>query len=164
MIIVFIIASAESHGFVYIQDWENHKINLEFRQDSEERIFLLERSIESSNLIVESLKSLYAASRDVERQEFQAFVQPLLSRNPFIQALEWIPRVDASERTSYEKAAQLDGFPDFQITEMKAQGEMIRATLRDKHFPVYFVEPFRGNKSALGFDLLSNPKRKEALI
>ena len=100
----------------------------------------------------------------MERQEFRKFVQPLLSQNPYIQALEWIPRIHASERTAYEKAAQLDGFPDFQITEMNAEGELIRATFHDEYFPVYFVEPFPGNKAALGFDLISNPRRKEALL
>jgi PAS domain S-box-containing protein len=34
---------------------------------------------------------------------------------------------------------------------------------REEYFPVYFVEPFKGNEKALGFDLASNPARREAL-
>jgi PAS domain S-box-containing protein len=100
---------------------------------------------------------------EVDRPGFREFVKPFLSRNLSIQALEWIPRIPDSQRKAYEKGAQLDGFPKFQITERKAQGEMVRASRRAEYFPVYFVEPYQGNESALGFDLASNAKRKEAL-
>jgi len=90
-------------------------------------------------------------------------VKPFLSRYPGIQALEWIPRVPDSEREVYEEGSRKDGFPDFQITERKAQGNMVRAAQREEYFPVYFVEPYEGNEVALGFDLASNPSRLEAL-
>jgi PAS domain S-box-containing protein len=40
---------------------------------------------------------------------------------------------------------------------------MIRARERDEYFPVYFVEPYQGNETALGFDLASNQTRKTSL-
>ena len=40
---------------------------------------------------------------------------------------------------------------------------MVRAAERDEYFPVYFVEPSKGNEIALGFDLASNAIRKDAL-
>ena len=54
-------------------------------------------------------------------------------------------------------AARTEGFPDFQFTERIAQGKMKRAERRKEYFPVYFVEPYKGNEMALGFDLASNP-------
>jgi CHASE1-domain containing sensor protein len=34
---------------------------------------------------------------------------------------------------------------------------------RDEYYPVYFVEPLKGNEAALGFDLASSPVRRMAL-
>ncbi len=49
------------------------------------------------------------------------------------------------------------------ITERQSQGVMAPAGQRGEYFPVYFVEPLKGNKAAIGFDLGSNPARLEAL-
>ena len=40
---------------------------------------------------------------------------------------------------------------------------MVRAGSRPEYFPVYFVEPYATNEAALGFDLATNPARREAL-
>jgi CHASE1-domain containing sensor protein len=59
-------------------------------------------------------------------------------------------------REAYEKMAREDGFTDFQIREIVTRGKMKRADRRAEYFPVYFVEPYKGNEIALGFDLASN--------
>ena len=40
---------------------------------------------------------------------------------------------------------------------------MVRAGDRAEYFPVFFVEPLKGNEKALGFDLASDPVRNESL-
>ncbi len=143
--------------------WENRTIELEFQQEAEDHISALSRGMEPNLLVLESIGAFYAASQQVERLEFREFVKPLLSHHPGIQALEWIPRIPASQRDAYKKAARSEGFPHFQITEQNAQGQMILAEQREEYFPVYFVEPYEGNQAALGFDLASNPARRSAL-
>jgi PAS domain S-box-containing protein len=143
--------------------WEEHAIRDDFKHHRKEQISALKRGIDSNLLIVESLGGLYKASHKVERQEFREFVKPFLLSYPGIQALEWIPRVPDSQRAVYEEGARQDGFPDFQITERQAQGNMVRAAQHEEYFPVYFVEPYEGNELALGFDLASNPTPLEAL-
>lgn len=110
-----------------------------------------------------SIGALYAASKVFDRGTFRVFVRSILERRPGIQALEWIPRVRAADRTAYEKAARRDGFPGFRFTERTDDGELVTAGPRDQYFPAFFVEPFDGNRKALGYDLGSNPKRLEAL-
>lgn len=77
--------------------------------------------------------------------------------------MEWIPRVVDEERKAYEQAAKQDGFLDFAIREQDISKQMVRAKSRIEYFPVYFVEPYKGNQAALGFDLASNPSRLQAL-
>jgi PAS domain S-box-containing protein len=67
------------------------------------------------------------------------------------------------QRESYEEAARNNGYPAFQITKREAQGKMVRADESKEYFPVYYMEPYKGNELALGFDLSTNPVRLEAL-
>jgi PAS domain S-box-containing protein len=124
---------------------------------------VIRKATDSQLLILNSLCALHAASVEVERHEFTAFARSLLADHRGIQALEWIPRVPASERAAYEARATRDGLSDFQFTERRRQGQMIAAGQRDEYFPVYYMEPYTGNEAALGFDLASEPSRLAAL-
>lgn len=143
--------------------WERQRMEKDFEWAAADRICAVESKIRTHLTILRSLASFYAGSQRVERGEFRVFVAPLLSWCPAIQALEWIPRVRDAERPAYEAAAGADGVADFQITERQEQGHMVRAGRRGEYFPVYFVEPYKGNEVALGFDLASDPRRREAL-
>ncbi len=122
----------------------------------------IEKRIDHTISVLRSIAGLYAASGEVERVEFRAFVRAL-GEQQAVQALEWIPRVPRARRAAFEETARENGFPDFAFTERQSQGNMVRAGTRAEYFPVYFVQPYAGNKAALGFDLGSNPARLEAL-
>ena len=71
--------------------------------------------IEGNLDVLRSIVAFYERSRLVERGEFRSFVAPAVARFRSFQALEWIPRVRASERAAYEEAARGEGYPEFQI-------------------------------------------------
>ena len=150
-------------AFMAVWSWEHQRTRAEFKLAAEDCIFALTRDVESNLQILGSLAAFCAASQKVERQEFREYVQPFLAYNRSIQALEWIPHVPDTQRTAYEQAARQEGFPDFQITERKTEGQMVRAASRQEYFPVYFIEPYKRNELTLGFDLASNPALREAL-
>jgi len=143
--------------------WEQRKIENEFKQDAMNTCGAVQMRLNLDVLLLNSLRSFYVGSQEVTRREFGQFVGPLLSQMPGIQAMEWIPRVPDARRAEYEAAARRDGLEGFQITERLGQGTMVRAPRRDEYFPVYFVEPYRGNEPAVGFDLASEPVRRAAL-
>lgn len=99
----------------------------------------------------------------MSREEFRAFTAPALDRHPAVQALEWIPRVQAADRTAYENAVQGMGFPEFRFTERGPGGELIPVSQRKEYFPVYFLEPLTPNRRAFGFDRGSDPIRLAAM-
>lgn len=142
---------------------EQEKIFADFKNNVDHRTELIERGLKLALHSLQNLESFYNASAEVERREFRVFVTPELERNSSIQALEWAPRVRADERVTYEEP-QIEGFPDFEITERSSEGKMVRANERAEYFPVYFVEPFTGNIKAFGFDIASSQTRKVALI
>lgn len=135
----------------------------EFERKASKAELSIQRALDRNIQSLESIVALYNASGQVERQEFQQFVRVSLLNNLAIQALEWVPRIPSTQRENYEQAARQDGFPDFQITERNQQRQIVRASQRPVYFPVYYVEPFQGNETALGFDLASNSASLKAL-
>lgn len=150
-------------SFHIMKAYENNKIQLELERSAENRMMALQRGLEAGYLVLESMAAFYDSTSEMKRQDFKEFVQPLIKSNIAIQALEWIPRVVLSERPAYEQAARLDGYAQFRITQRKTQGQMVSAKEHEEYFPVYYVEPYQGNEIALGFDLSSNPIRRQAL-
>lgn len=156
-----VVMSLYTFSVIHAAEGRNRRIIFENTADN--YYSTLKREIESNMNVVSSLQALYIGSESITRSEFQAFSRHLLTEHPSIQALEWIPRIPLALRGSYEMKARKDGFSNFQITERIAQGKMARDSKRKEYFPVYFVEPYRSNEIALGFNLASNPERLEAL-
>jgi len=134
-----------------------------FLEEAQSRYAVVARETEAQMDLLAAAQALYAASHKVEREEFQAFAGMVLRQAPVMRALEWIPRVPAAEREACEQGARREGLRDFQITERDPQAKLVRAGVRQEYFPVLFVEPYKGNEAALGFDLASDPVRRDAL-
>jgi signal transduction histidine kinase/DNA-binding response OmpR family regulator/CHASE1-domain containing sensor protein/HPt (histidine-containing phosphotransfer) domain-containing protein len=150
-------------GFVLVDQLERQQQQQEFERLAITRVTAIEEEIEQSIEMLSSINGLYDASNEVSRSEFSRFVDHFIAHNPSIQAIEWIPRITISERLQFEKAAQANGYPKFEIWEQVGDGLKVRAGDRPEYFPVYYMEPYQGNESALGFDLASNPTRQAAL-
>ena len=150
-------------SFVYTSAWEQTRIAAEFERRTDKVFQELEDNFDNYIDALHSIESFFGSSVTVGRQEFKSFVSRWFLRHRGIQALSWNPRVLDSERTAYEQAARRNGFTNFQITEQNGQGELARAAPRAEYAPVYYLEPYVGNESALGFDVASDPIRREAL-
>ncbi len=144
-------------------NWANREAFTEFMLDVDERAAWFEHELLLNMETLLGLKGLYDSSEKVERSEFNQFADLIIKRHSAIKALEWVPYVPHTERGRFESFVRNEGYPDFQITERIDQGKMARASNRDGYFPVCFMEPFKGNELAFGFDLASNPKRLKAL-
>jgi len=163
LIIVTIDICVSCAGFLLVRGEQERTMRTEFELASKNRIAALEREIEANLKMIVLLRAHFESSPGVNRIQFGEFVQPALDRIKTIHALEWILRVPHAERDKFERLARAEGFPSFRISQRERQGRMVPALKREEYFPVYFVEPYKGNEIALGFDLASNPARLEAL-
>jgi len=148
--------------FNWLRDADRATIEAEFRRAVDERASSFERELSLNVELLHGIKSLFVGSDDVSHETFARVSQEVLSRHANVQALEWIPRIGDRERESTELARRSD-FPSFQFTERNDNGEMLPVKKKEVYFPVYYVEPYVGNESALGFDLSSNPVRLAAI-
>ncbi|WDE06116.1 CHASE domain-containing protein [Thalassomonas viridans] len=123
------------------------------------------RELELNIEILRDVRKFYQSSNRVTREEFRQFTMETIEKIPAIEALEWAPRVALSDLDSYIKQARDEGLAGFTITRRDPRGNMVPVE-RNKafYYPVFYVEPLKGNEKALGFDLSSNPARKKTII
>src|SRR5208337_4734332 len=149
--------------FFTFRNLEEKTTQAAFERLAQVRFDHLEANLALNLNDIVSLGAVFDVSPSLNRLDFSRFTAPLLEENHAIQALEWAPRVPKNLRQTYEGAARRDGLASFQITEQLADGRMVAAGERQEYCPVFFVEPLKGNEKALGFDLLSNPARRETI-
>ena len=158
-LLLFLIVSL----YLFVSHKEQHRIENEFKLKAGMIASQIKEEWDDHLDALYSEADFFAASRKVDRDQFRVFARYWLARHRSIQALEWIPRVQHAERPGYENAARRDGYPDFRITEKAEQGQLVERSPQPEYFPVYYVEPCKGNEIALGFDVSSDKTRLSAL-
>jgi signal transduction histidine kinase len=150
-------------GFFGAREYYSASLNQEFQKPASQYTAVVTNAVDRYVEVINSIATYFAASKDVARWEFLAFAEDSLPRFPAIQALEWVPRVLATERKAFEERAWDDGLYGFRIKERDSLGNQVIAGFRDEYFPVYYLEPFEGNEQLLGLDPSSEPAYLEAL-
>ena len=149
--------------FLRVSAWEETRLSADFERRAAPLPHALEARLAEYEGVVTSIASFFDTSQDISRGEFHDFVQRLLKSYEGIQGLGWNPVVLDAERATYEEAARRDGLPAFQFTEKDVDGVLKRARARAEYVPAYYLEPYEGNESALGYDIGYDPVRLNAL-
>lgn len=100
---------------------------------------------------------LFAATDDVSRADWKRYVASLRLNDVFpgVRGMHFAPRVPADGRERHVAAMRAEGLPGYQL---RPAGE------RPESYPVAWPEPFdERNRRALGFDMFSEPVRREAM-
>lgn len=112
--------------------------------------------LDTTLTLLHSMAGLFAASKEVERSEFTAYVQQLRLRElyPGILGMGYSARVPASELRQLE-ALQRGAVPGFRVWPTDP---------RDEYHTIVYLEPLDvRNAAALGFDMHTDPIRREAM-
>jgi len=151
--------------YVYnaVTGWERQRVQQAFHAAANDRVLMVLREIDQNLGLVQDIGSFFDASAWVGRRDFRKYVGPALKRYSSIEALQWIPRVTAGERVSFEAEARRS-FVRFRIKESSQAGDLVRAKQRPVHYPVLYVQPYQPNRDELGLDLASDPATLDALM
>lgn len=149
--------------FMMVTDWDDTELQRVFESNAHNRLSGMKAAIIRHQDVVNSIAGLFSSSSEVSRKEFRFFVQDALSRQPSIHALEWIPLVKKDQRDHYTLQAHEAGFNNFDIIQIDKNNQAITVDEKDEYMPVYYIEPYRGNEQAMGFDLSTNPTRLAAI-
>jgi len=146
----------------YASSWERLHLQIGFERQS---VFLseaLEKNLTVYLNALNSLEGFVVTSGKVESAGFRLFARQLLDSQIHVQAFGWDPLVRQEDRGAFEAEGRRSGFPGFRITQRNAENQLVAAGDRPEYVPVQFIEPLEGNRKAHGFDVASNPVRREA--
>jgi len=109
-----------------------------------------------TELVLTSGRSLLGASEFVSRDEWRRFVATLQIENtlPGVLGLGYAQVLRTQDLAAHVAAIRRDGFADYRVWPA---GE------REVYAPIVYLEPFpERNRRAIGFDMFSEPVRREA--
>ena len=133
-----------------------------FQQRAMSRVQNVSQEIQRQLDRLDGLCRFMGSSVSLDRGSFDQYVAPFLKDVP-VHAFVWAPRIKSGQLLFYESFAMQDGIEKYQVYEKDVQGKNIPVLPRDEYFPVYYVQPFKGNDKAAGFDMASEPIRRAAM-
>ena len=149
--------------FVMSSKNEQKKIDDQFRQQAQ----LISASVSTSASTVihtlATLRGLFAASEDVTRDEFSAFINDILTDKRGVSVFSWNLPVKHADRLRFENTMSEELAETFHINEKDIHGNFIVAPERNEYTVITYIEPHQGTVPVLGFNLDSDPMRREAL-
>jgi signal transduction histidine kinase/CHASE1-domain containing sensor protein len=122
----------------------------------------LQRTIELSQRDLMSVHAFFY-NIEVSRDEFHNFASALLSQNPLIRSITWAPRVGHTQRAQFEAEVRRSGIQGFHIHDLLEDGTHVAAAVSPEYMPVLMIEPEMNSSAALGFNLMSDPLRRDAV-
>jgi diguanylate cyclase (GGDEF)-like protein/PAS domain S-box-containing protein len=149
--------------FLMVSDWENERTRHNFTEAASARI----RSAQDNLMVaiddVDSLRDFFVATEfEPSRDAVHAFTAPALARHHWLHALSFNRLVTDEQRASFEKSMQKN-MPGYRIADRDVDGKLLAAAKRSEYIPVVQIEPYIGNEAALGYDIFSDPTRRQGI-
>lgn len=148
--------------FVQITINTNHTTEHEIEHILKQEVYNIQKEIDQNIQVLESVKSFFNSSNNVDRSEFNEFLKTPLEKYKSIQSITWIPYVQKEQRISYEKQATEELGKQFHIRS-QYNDRMIISHVKDVYFPIYYIESTNNYDNIYGFDLASNKKSLKML-
>jgi signal transduction histidine kinase/integral membrane sensor domain MASE1 len=144
--------------------WESTALNNRVAEEGENIQRLLESRVTAHQEMLSSLNRLIEVNPEINREQFDQFTKLTLAEQNDVSALSFNPLVFQQNRTEFESlmAAVLDD-PAFVIRERNTLGDLVPASDAPLHVPVIYISPQPENQQAVGYDIYSDPSRKQAI-
>ena len=149
-------------GFFSAREANRRQVEAEFHAAARDRTESVVQGLQHGFEDVSVLRSFFEASNEVSRTDFDDFLHPLITRHPYIQAFQWLPRVTSQNRAALEAEARRT-HPDFRFFLRDATGRDSELPREATFYGIHFVAPYRGNEVTLGYSAQALATRQEAL-
>ncbi|WP_085900597.1 CHASE domain-containing protein [Kiloniella majae] len=150
-------------SYGYVRSIDKSNVMFELEQSAADMAKELNLTLKGHINILHVQEGVFHAVQDVTPEQFQIFSNSTLTDFPALQAVSWNPRITDIQRARTENRFETYYGEGAGIKERDDQGNLISALPRDEYVPVLMIEPLEANRKALGFNVLSNPVRREAL-
>lgn len=154
LVISILFVSGVSVGVWYS---EQNAIRVQFTDKVAQFENALLIRIKNNEQVLQGAAGLYAASKSVERDEFENYIASLqVERNYLgVQSVGFIAWIKPTDLHEYTDLVRKDGFPDFTLWP---QG------VRDVYSAIVYAAPSNTqNREAIGFDVYTNKENRAAM-
>lgn len=138
-------------------EWISQNEQDRFDSSSQQMLLLIQSALQKNVQVLQSLVAFLMTSDDVNRDEWKQFIEYHRFDESLngVQIFGYAPRIKKSDTAWYEEFMRNNGHPSFHIFPSSEQLYV---------FPMVFIEPLDAlNQKALGFDVNSEARRREAL-
>jgi diguanylate cyclase (GGDEF)-like protein len=139
-----------------VAQWEQRFSRVQFDIAAASETAALNASIDEYLRRLETLRTLFEASDDVTRTEFELFGRRLFQGQPGLLRLAWIPRMRAGEREEFEAAARADGIAGYRINAFGSA--TIEPDSTADRYPVFYSSEPK-TSVVYGLDYSTDPQR-----
>ena len=143
-------------GALQLSRYYRHEAELRFNRLTDRVSAEVQRRVNLPVYGLKGVRGLYAASEHVTRREFAAYVdsRDLPGEFPGVQAFGFVQRVRRDDLDSFVAEARADDCPSFSVRTAGDAADL---------YVIKYVYPFEGNEAAQGYDIGSEPVRREAV-
>lgn len=145
-----------------IRNWEHQKLEGLLANQTESAHQAIEGRLTNCLGTLDSLATFLQLAEPCSRTTFETFAATELSRSDSVFALSWNPLVEGSARVDFERRLAQAYIDHDQILE-RGDEMLVPAAIGGRYVPVLYIFPLEGNAAALGFNVWSDPQRREAL-
>ena len=161
---MLLVLSLLAATFFAMTHWEDRQQRARLEEHGQRLAQALDRRLLAHQEALSSLRRLIEVMPAMSHEQFEYFTRITLADHPDIFALSYNPYTRDSERRAFEAhMAAESGRPDFRITERNSDGKLVPAQTRPAYVAVAMITPLEGNRPAVGFDIHSEPIRREAI-
>ncbi|XDD48146.1 ATP-binding protein [Leptospira sp. WS39.C2] len=149
--------------FFVTRDWEKEFIRYRIKSDGQIISSEIENRIFENLRVVKSLGTFLSLQKNLTKKDFDTYAKSILDETESVSALSWNVLIPNSQRLLYESKLKLD-YPHSIGINFKEGNVSKVSPLNEKYIFIRYIYPVVGNKSAIGYNVFSDPVRKEALL
>ncbi len=143
---------------------ERRQVHARVADEGSTLVKLIQDRLITHQAVLSSLAHFVEANPDFSYRQFEVFTQAVIAESPDLFALSFNDVVPRHRLQEHEASVSKNSpFGDFQATERDAQQRLVRVTDRQSYVIVRYIVPLKGNEPAVGFDILSEPMRRDAI-
>jgi diguanylate cyclase (GGDEF)-like protein len=144
-------------GWFGLERARYNEARVQFERRTESAVAAVRARMLAYEQILRSAAARMSSPTQVTREQFRSFISNLQleERFPGVQAIGFAEYLKRAALPAHVARMRAEGFPGY---EVRPPGE------RDDHAVIAYIEPFTGrNSRVIGFDMYSEPSRREAL-
>lgn len=161
VVVVGIVLSLFAAWRVYVQEAGGRsRVFWQLAASETAQIAQIVESIRSTEM--EGLAAFFHHSETVRKDEF-LYYSEYLTKNPLVKVWVWAPAVPVAGAAAFEARVRRDEDPEFKIWPTESADGLPAATKSGLLFPVLYAEPWESNADVVGFNIVSESKRRAAI-